>query len=262
VTTIKPTIRYPGAKWVLAKWICANLPPHSIYLEPFFGSGAVFFNKEPCYTETLNDIDGNVVNLFRAIRDKTDELCEAVSLTPWARDEYELSYISDSADDVEKARAFLVRCWQAFGTRTGTRSGWRNRTVGKCPREKQAWDKLSERIRAAAERLQHAQIENQDAITLIGRYNTYDCLIYADPPYMPETRGRGIYAYECDTDFHGRLLDALEKHKGAVVISGYDNNLYHDRLRHWRRVERDARAELGAPRREALWIKEAEGDHA
>ena len=93
---------------------------------------------------------------------------------------------------------------------------------------------------------------------LIGRYNTTDCLIYADPPYMPETRNGGIYAHECDAEFHEKLLDALVKHKGSVVISGYDNDLYNNRLKDWRRVERDARAELGELRREVLWVKEAE----
>ena len=157
--TIKPILRYPGAKWVLAKWICKNLPTHKIYLEPFFGSGAVFFNKQPCYTETLNDIDGSVVNLFRVIRDLADELCEAVTLTPWARDEYQLSYAAPAtADEVERARLFLVRCWQAFGTRTGSRSGWRNRTTGKSPKEPDIWATLPERISAAAERIRDAQI--------------------------------------------------------------------------------------------------------
>lgn len=127
---IQSVLRYPGAKWVLSKWICDNLPPHEVYLEPFFGSGAVFFGKEPCRTETINDLDGDVVNLFKVIRESTEELCEVVSLTPWARDEYYNSYQCDSSNEVERARVFLVRCWQAFGTRTGQRSGWRNRTIG------------------------------------------------------------------------------------------------------------------------------------
>jgi DNA adenine methylase len=256
---IQPVLRYPGAKWVLAKWICANLPPHEVYLEPFFGSGAVLFGKEPCRTETVNDIDGDVVNLFKVIRDRTDELCEAVSLTPWARDEYYNSYNPpETADDVERARIFLVRCWQAFGTRTGQRSGWRNRTIGKSPKEPDIWSKLPERLSAVVERLLHVQIENMDAITLIGRYNAADCLIYADPPYTTDTRNKGIYAFECDDAFHERLLDALSSHKGSVVVSGYDNPLYNERLNDWRRMEKDTRAELGMERRDVLWIKDAE----
>jgi DNA adenine methylase len=256
---IKPVLRYPGAKWALSPWICANLPPHEVYVEPFFGSGAVFFGKEPCRTETLNDVDGDVVNLFRVIRERSAELRDAVTLTPWSRDEYLASYDApEDTDEVERARIFLVRCWQAFGTRTGQRSGWRNRTTGKSPKEPDIWAKLPERLSAAAARLTDAQIENTDAIKLIERYNAANCLIYADPPYMPETRNAGIYAFECDDAFHERLLDVLSAHKGAVVLSGYDNPLYNERLQDWRRVEKDARAELGMKRREVLWIKDAE----
>ena len=257
---MKPVLRYPGAKWTLSKWICESLPPHNVYVEPFFGSGAVFFRKEPSYTETLNDIDGNVVNLFKMIRERTQELCEHISLTPWARDEYLASYTpADKADELERARVFLVRCWQAFGTRTGLKSGWRNRTTGKSPNEPDTWRQLPERVAVAAARLLDAQIENMDAINLIERYNAPNCLIYADPPYMTETRSKGIYAFECDDDYHTRLLDILDAHRGSVVISGYDHVLYNERLTGWQRIEKEAIAEKGARRKEVLWIKAAEG---
>lgn len=256
---IKPVLRYPGAKWKLSEWICSNLPPHDVYLEPFLGSGAVFFGKEPVRTETINDIDGNVVNLFRVIREQTRELCDAVALTPWARDECVLSHNLDNAavdDDLERARLFLVRCWQTFGSQVRGVSGWRNRTTGKSPKEPDIWKRLPERIVTAAERLLDAQIENMDAIKLIERYNAHNCLIYADPPYVPDTRGKYIYTYECDDAYHIRLLDVLEKHRGSVVISGYDSPLYNERLAHWKRVEKQARAEKGALRTEVLWIKD------
>jgi DNA adenine methylase len=254
----RPILRYPGAKWKLAPWICENLPPHEVYLEPFFGSGAVFFQKAPCYTETINDLDGDVVNLFKVIRERAGELCEAVALTPWAREEYYNSYTAGvSSDAVERARAFLARCWQAFGTVTGRRSGWRSRTTGKSPQEPDIWNKLPERLWEAVERLRQVQIENTDALSLIARYNAPNCLVYADPPYLPETRSKSIYAFECDGAFHARLLESLLAHKGSVVISGYDSALYNERLKDWQRVEKDTQAERGAKRREVLWIKYA-----
>ena len=253
---IKSVLRYPGAKWALSKWICSNLPEHDVYVEPFFGSGAVFFGKEPSCTETVNDIDGNVVNLFKTLRERTEELCAAVSLTPWSRDEYLTSYLpGDGTDDVEQARVFLVRCWQAFGTRTGLSSGWRNRTTGRSPTEPDIWKTLPERLAMAAARLRHAQIENMDAIDLIKRYNAPNCLIYADPPYMPETRSKGICAFECDDGYHARLLDALDANQGSVVLSGYAHGLYNERLAHWQRVDKNSYAEKGAARNEVLWIK-------
>ena len=257
---VKAILRYPGAKWELSKWICSNLPPHSIYVEPFFGSGAVFFGKKPVKTETLNDVDGNVVNLFKIIRERSEELCRVIELTPWARDEYFSSYsVDETADELEQARLFLVRCWQAFGSRNGARSGWRNRTTGSSPKEPSIWRTLPERVRIAAERLRYAQIENMDAINLIQRYNAPNCLIYADPPYMPDTRSRGIYAHECDEAYHEQLLYALEAHIGSVVLSGYNHPLYNERLRHWKRIEKTTCVERAARRTEILWIKEADG---
>lgn len=74
---------------------------------------------------------------------------------------------------------------------------------------------------------------------------------------MADTRSKSIYAYECDDGYHVRLLDKLAAHSGSVVLSGYDSPLYNGRLKDWRRIEKDARAERGMGRREVLWIKEA-----
>ena len=89
---VKPVLKYAGAKWRLADWIIEHFPQHEIYLEPFFGSGAVFFRKAPARLETINDIDGSVVNLFRVLREQPEQLAAMIELTPWARDEYYSSY--------------------------------------------------------------------------------------------------------------------------------------------------------------------------
>lgn len=131
---IQPVLKYPGAKWSIAKWILGFIPEHDVYLEPFFGSGAVFFNKRPARIETINDIGSDVVNLFRVIRTKTDELAALIEMTPWARDEYLESYYK-TGDELEDARRFLVRCWQAYGTRTGGGTGWRSDVHGRKQRD-------------------------------------------------------------------------------------------------------------------------------
>jgi DNA adenine methylase len=78
----------------MADWIITHMPQHTTYLEPYFGSGAVFFSKPPAQLETINDIDGDVVNLFRVIRDRPDELARLVYWTPYSRQEYYNSYQS------------------------------------------------------------------------------------------------------------------------------------------------------------------------
>lgn len=251
---MKPVLKYPGAKWNLAQWIISHMPPHTTYLEPYFGSGAVFFNKPPSKVETINDIDGNVVNLFRVIREKSQELAALIEMTPWARDEYCASY-EKTGDSLEDARRFLVRCWQAFGTRTDSKTGWRN-DIGarKYINMPDQWRKLPNRLLVIADRLKCAQIESQQALEIIQRYRFNYVLIYADPPYPLNTRSGKMYANEMTDEDHIELLEALDKHPGPVLLSGYACQLYDDRLPHWTRRTTKAHAEGGRVREEVLWI--------
>lgn len=249
-----PVLKYPGSKWNLASWIIEHMPPHTTYLEPFFGSGAVFFNKRPSKVETINDIDGQVVNLFRVIRERPEELARLIEFTPWARDEYYASY-ERIGEPVEDARRFLVRCWQAFGTKTDAKTGWRN-DIGarKYINMPDQWSKLSARILFLARRLREAQIENQLALKIIERYKFDYVLIYADPPYPLSTRHGSMYANEMTDDDHIKLLEVLDAHPGPVLLSGYACELYDKQLGHWLRKTHMAQAEKGLIRQEVLWL--------
>lgn len=100
---MKSILKYPGAKWRIADWIISHFPPHKVYLEPFFGSGACFFNKVPAYIETINDLDGDIVNLFKVCREHPQELAQLINLTPFARDEFQNCY-ERSNNPIEQAR--------------------------------------------------------------------------------------------------------------------------------------------------------------
>jgi len=113
---MKALLKYPGGKWRIATWIISHFPPHKVYCEPFFGSGAVFFLKPPARIETINDMDGNVVNLFRVCRENPEKLARAVELTPWSREEFVSCVDLDISDPIERARRTLVRYHQSFGT--------------------------------------------------------------------------------------------------------------------------------------------------
>ena len=104
--------------------------------------------------------------------------------------------------------------------------------------------------------MKNAQIENTDAVQLIRACNNPDCLIYADPPYLGETRKRKrIYRVEMlTTAAHIELLDALLAHEGPVILSGYDHQLYNDKLRGWRKVIYAGRSNLGDARQEIFWM--------
>lgn len=250
------SLRYPGAKWSLASKIADYFPPHYHYVEPFFGSGAVFFSKHPSPHELVNDLSGTVVNFFRVLRNQTDELLWKLELTPWSREEYDQSD-SPSGDEIEDARRFVVRIWQAHASDLAKKTGWKNRGSSQRARGmSDRWSRVPAELELLSERLQHAEIENRPALQVIGRFSTEDTLIYADPPYLPSTRTQKMYDEEMTQADHVELLDALVAHKGPVVLSGYSNELYESTLHSWERVELKApKVEAGASRTEILWVK-------
>ncbi|WP_342538363.1 DNA adenine methylase [Sporosarcina sp. FSL K6-1540] len=249
-------LHYPGSKWSMAEWIISHMPEHKTYLEPFFGSGAVFFNKERSGIETINDLDSSVVNLFKVVRDNPSELAQQIRFTPLSREEYYKSYLDPDpcTSEIELARRFLVRCWQAIGAKTSDRTGWRSLIVSNGPDTAKEWDRLPEKILKVAVRLKEAQIESQPAIKLIERYKREEVLIYADPPYIIETRTKRHYKHEMTIEDHVELLEVLDAHPGPVLLSGYAHPIYDDRLISWKRITRDVTAEAGAKRQEVLWI--------
>lgn len=259
--SIPRILHYPGSKWSLADWIIDYMPPHTTYLEPYFGSGAVLFNKAPSALETINDIDGDVVNLFRVIRDRPEDLARAVHWTPYSREEYRDAHRSDPSD-LERARIFLVRCWQSIRVKTGSISGWKCRATPDDSYRIRQWNELPEKIATVAARLKSVQIEDRPALQVIERYNRPDVLIYADPPYLLDTRNGVIYGNEMTTVDHEKLLDALDDHKGPAFVSGYANPMYDKRLQHWRREERRQTIETGQERTEVLWINPIAAEHA
>lgn len=260
-TTIKPILKYPGAKWNLAEWIISHFPAHAHYVEPYFGSGAVFFNKKPAKHEVINDLSGDVVNLFRVIREDGERLAALIEMTPWAREEYELSY-TPTDEPMERARRFVVKSWQGHAgvmDRTiDNKSGWSSQGTSLsyvCPAEK--WRRLPPRILATARRFgPPTEVENRPALEILARHVSPGVLIYADPPYPLSTRNGKLYLHEMTDADHSALLDALDAHPGPVVLSGYHCALYDDRLKHWHAREKQAQAEKGNTRTEVLWLNQ------
>lgn len=246
-------LKYPGAKWKISDWIISFFPEHKVYCEPYFGSGAVFFNKQPSYIETINDIDGNIVNLFEVCRDYPEELAQAINLTPFSREEF-VKCNEPSDDPIEQARRTLVRYHQSFGTSNSSKNSWRNVQVGGGPRCATMWNCLPDVIINCCVRLKDAQIENVDALTLIERYSNENALIYCDPPYLQNLRKRNMYKHEMSDKQHIELLELLKVSKSKIILSGYDNELYNKVLRDWNTAEKKTTAQMGLPRTEKLWM--------
>jgi DNA adenine methylase len=248
-------LKYPGAKWSIASWITDTFPDHHSYLEPYFGSGAVFFHKEPSNIETINDKDGNVINLFKWIKNDPEKLAHEIYWTPYAREIYNATYEVTAQDSLDKAVNFYIRCNMGYGFRTnGERVGWKNDVQGR-ERAYAAvdWANIPEKIIQAGERLRAVQIECTDAVKLIERFNNSKVLIYCDPPYLLGTRCRKQYRCEMTDADHIALLEALLRHKGYAAISGYPSQIYDDMLKGWHRIERTSLTQSMKKKTEVLW---------
>lgn len=259
---MKAIFRYPGSKWSLAEWIIDHFPEgyeKKVYLEPFLGSGAVFFNKKPGAVETINDLDSDVVNLFQVLREHPQKLRRALALTPYSREEYDLSF-QPTNEPIEKARRFIVRTTQAIGAKISSKSGWRNHgclRIGSTPYK---WHGLTNTIDQAAARLRgtatnFVQIEHMDALKLIERYNNPDVLMYIDPPYLRSTRKSGrLYRNEMDSAQHRELLDLIKESRAKIIISGYPSELYDEVLQGWYRDSARSQTTSTAMADEIIWM--------
>lgn len=249
-----PPVRYPGGKWRLGQWIIDKFPPHQTYVEPFCGGASVFFQKPPSKFECLNDLDGSVVNFFKVLRERPDELVSAIDLTPFARSEYELSFIQCD-DPLEWARRFYVRTRQAWG---GMRkmTGWRfQRNDNRGTSLVEEWGTI-DHLYAAAARLKGVMIENDDAISIINRFDDRRTLFYVDPPYIgvSEKTVRQAYAHLMDESEHIRLAETLLKAKGMVVLSGFASSIYDELYAGWTVLEKTNQANGNNMTVERLWL--------
>ncbi len=253
---LKRLLNYPGSKWSMANLIIDNMPEHKSYLEPFCGSCAVFMSKPKVILETINDMDGRLVNLFRVMRDEPEQLQYLIMRTLYSREEYLLSQ-EVSSNRLEDARRMAVRLWFAVGGKTNANVGFRKNVSWNGPYNTYEWNDMYGRIGMAAARLKNAQIENMDALKLIEQHNDKDTLIYCDPPYVPSSLVSAHYQHDFSIEQHQELLLLLKKHEGNVMLSGYESELYNRELAMWPRIEKQVKvgitSEKKTDRQEVIW---------
>jgi DNA adenine methylase len=253
-----------GGKFSHLDWLLPLLLDCHHYCEPFGGSAAVLINRKPSPVETFNDIDGEVTNFFRVLRNQTDKLIKAVALTPFSREEFfwAVSKNGHHLSNLERARRFYIRARQS---RTGlaqmaSLGRWAN-----CKNTSRAgmsgvvsrWLGSVEGLPEIAERLIRVQIENRPALDLIKLYDSVETFFYCDPPYPHQARGdANAYSFEMKDEEHKQLADALNGIKGKAAISSYRCELMDDLYKAWRRVEAPAKRchSVKQLRVEALWM--------
>lgn len=258
---LKPPLTFFGGKTRIAQRIIALLPPHLHYIEPFAGSLAVLLAKQPARMETVNDLDGELMNFWRVLRERTDDLERVCALTPHSRIEHRAS-LEPASEELERARRTWIRLTQGRGGHTDRPTGWRfyqdpRGTHISMPEYLHAY---AGRIAPAAARLWSVSLECKPALEIIADYGRHpDALIYADPPYLGSLRTPGdSYAVEMRGEAeHAQMLDALKACRAAVVLSGYASPLYDGALGGWHRRELAGYTGNGHPgkgkRAEVVW---------
>jgi len=255
-------LQYPGQKNYIAQWIVDHFPDgyqKMTYLEPFFGSGSVFFIKERSSIETINDIDSEIFNLFLQIRENPVELAEALKNTLWGRDEQDLAY-DYTENPIERARRCIVRYWFTFGSNGNFKNGMRFEIKRNTGSLKYFHTKLPDVILQISKRVKHdqkniVQIENKNVHELIPKYDRENVLMYLDPPYVLETRkNKKYYKHEFSNDDHENLLKLIICSKAKIIISGYNNDLYSKYLNNWHFDFIKTNDMVGNKKRECIWF--------
>jgi len=265
----RPVLRWHGGKWLLAPRIIPYFPRHRVYTECFGGAASVLLRKPRSYAEIYGDLDNEVVNLFRCLRDaeKAEHLRAALELTPYSRAEFLAAY-EPADDEIERARRLVVRSFMGFGSDGATgeyRTGFRSSSMRSGSTPAADWRNYPDALTAIIERLRGVVIECEDAISLMKRHDGAGTLHFVDPPYMLHLRSRvnrrrdggGTYRHEMTVEQHQELLEALRELNGMVILCGYPSEIYDQELRGWKRVEMAALADGAAPRTEVLWINPA-----
>jgi DNA adenine methylase len=244
----------------------------------------VLMHKPRSYAEIYNDLDDEVVNVFRVLQNpkQAARLERMLRLTPFARREFELGYKS-TRSDIERARRTIIRSFMGFGSDSITRMKashvgfntrvsstmatgfrWDANRRGTTPATD--WVSFPLQIPFFCQRLQGVTIENRDAFTILEKMDYPDALHYVDPPYPINVRARDhSYRHEMTDDDHVRLAELLSRLKGMVIISSYPGSLYDELFRGWQRIGWTGGQFCGLKsgsrtRTECVWLNQAASD--
>lgn len=260
-----PLIRYHGGKFRLADWVIKHFPKHTCYTEAFGGAAGVLLQKPRAYAEVYNDLDDEIVNLFRVLRNEENrnKLIEQLVFTPYSRDDFQEAW-EPCDDSIEKARRLIIRAQMGFGSAGASKgiTGFRIDTKRAYGTAQSLWVTYPNHLAIVGQRLSGVLIENRPAIQVLQDHDDSETLHYVDPPYVHDTRYSGaktgrVYRHEMSDQDHEELLKVLLELEGKVIVSGYPSEVYNDYLAKWKRVDTSARISSGRGtdvRTECLWI--------
>jgi len=204
---------YVGGKHRVAKKLIKLFPEHTCYVEVFAGAANVLLAKEPSKAEVLNDINNDLVNIFRVVRWHPDELLKELACMTHSRQEFMDYHDQPGLTDVQRAARYWFKLKATFGG-TGA-AGAKNFATGTY-RKAMTRNIAFEVIQQVYERLDGVFIENDDFEKLISRYDRTHSLFFCDPPYWQVAANYGVSFEWSD---HQRLAKVLRNIKGKFLLT-------------------------------------------
>ena len=244
--------------------IISRFPLHQTYVELFGGGGCIMLNKPVSHVEVYNDMNKNLVNFYRVIRDKEkfDKFFEIINLMPYSRDEYYIARESlDDGNDIDRAVKFFIVGRMSFSG--DAKGGWgyeRFTSSNGISSRVNAWLTSIDGLPYISERVKKVQIDNRDYKIIMDTFNDAQVFMYADPPYITLSGKSGYGSYSSWTDDgHKEFLTQCLNSKSKIMISGYPSELYDDMLSTWERIEfkrcrHSQKKDKKSPITEVLWM--------
>ena len=244
---------YFGGKYRLLDHLQNYIPPlRSIdcYVEPFFGSGTLFFSRERLgQVEVINDYSSYIYNFFRVLRDKNEALIKRLKYTPYSKETFleARAYLANGKNAVTKSHLNIPTREQVYAAwcvyliySMSIFSNGRNFSRGKDKSKAIEFKENQARLDYCVGRLQNATIENEDALDTVKRYDSPRTFVYLDPPYLnvknPISMKKAYHGND-GNELHERLLDWCLSARSMIMISNYQNDLYDEKLKNWNREE-------------------------
>jgi DNA adenine methylase len=252
--------KFAGGKVRVSKWIAGFFPKHKYYVEPFGGSAAVLLNKSPSQREVYNDLDERLYNFFYVLRDEKlrQELFLKLEFSPYSRQDYTECIKYEGDDKVELARSFYVKIISNITNEsTNIREshfdvrGWKTRN---CVVDR--WHEKKQSLLKISDRLKHVIIENLPYDKIFNVYDDKDSFFYCDQPYLltSQLNKRARYKYSLTKDDHVELSERVKRLRGGVILSSYQNELYDELYKGWRKFSRETLSMMGTKRVETVYL--------
>ncbi|MCE2963898.1 MAG: DNA adenine methylase [Chitinophagales bacterium] len=220
---MRPPLTYYGGKVKMLPHILPVIPPHNLYVEPFFGGGAVFWNKEKSLGEVINDTNSEIINFYAVVQKNFKALDKEIQATLHSRYLFEkarrIHEFPELFTEVKRAWATWVLCNQSFAGIMGGAFGY---DVSGHKGSNRIDSKKKRFVSDLAKRLEKVCIECHDALHIIKTRDRKETFFYLDPPYFNSHLGH--YKGYTEADFEG-LLKQLSTIQGKFLLSSYPSPL-------------------------------------